>query len=149
MVVTAPEVLCFPRVRTLEFRFVKLFLDTEAIQFIRETFPQIRKLVWCLSPPNVEGTLQLDTINFLEIFSYHRKTLKPLLQLCPFVHRLSFTLAFDTSDQLPDIDETEMPHARELITQVKLIPGDRVEQLCLRKLFPHAQITYDARPARE
>ena len=117
MVVTAPVILCFPRVQTLEFQHLKLYLDTEAIQFIRQTFPQIHKLVWRLSPPNVEGTLKLDTVNALEIYSSHRKTLKPLLQLCPSVHRLSFTRAFDASDQLPDIEETDMHPIRE---QIKL-----------------------------
>ena len=146
MVVTAPAILCFPRVHTLEFQYLKLYLDTEAIQFIRQTFPHIRMLVWRLSPPNVEGTLTLDTVNALEIYSSHRKTLKPLLQLCPSVHRLSFTRVFDTCDQLPDREETDMHHVGEQIKLVELTPGDKVEQNCVRELFPNAKITYDALP---
>jgi hypothetical protein len=149
MCVTSPQLLCFPQVHTLKFQYCKITMNTEKVKFIRKTFPQMRRLVWRLSQPEVTTKIPLDMVNTLVVHSSDRKTLGSLFLLCPNVNRISFTLAIEKRENLPELEDTRIHDACKQIIMVQLVPKDKMEKEQMNKLFPNACITYNATPFYE
>jgi len=149
MFVTSPQSLCFSYVHTLKFQYCKISMTTEAVKFIRQSFPQMHTLVWRLSPPNVSTKIPLDMVKTLVVHSDDRKTLGSLLLLCPDVSEVRFTRAFKRSENLPELKDAHIQNTCKQITLVKLIPKDDVTKQQINELFPNANVTYDATPYYE
>jgi hypothetical protein len=147
--VTSPQVLCFPQVRTLKFQYCRFRIDISTVKFIRETFPSMHTLVWRLPPPRVTSEILLDMVNTLVVHSEDRSTLQGLLLLCPNVTRLYFTRAFEEVEELPELNEKQVQNVCEQIKRVQLVPKEKVKKKSVKKLFPNAEVTYDAKPFHE
>jgi hypothetical protein len=144
MFVTSPQSLCFSYVHTLKFQYCKISMTTEAVKFIRQSFPQMHTLIWRLSPPNVSTRIPLDMVKTLIVHSDDRKTLGSLLLLCPDVSEVCFTRAFKRSENLPELKDAHIQNTCKQITLVKLIPEDEMTKQQINELFPNANVIYDA-----
>lgn len=149
MFVTSPHTLCFSQVHTLKFQYCKITMDTEAVKFIQQTFPQIHTLVWRLSQPEASTKLRLDMVNTLVVHSEDRKTLGSLFRLCPNVNRVRFTQVLKRSENLPELKNASIQNICKQITLVQLVPKDDVTKQQINELFPNANVTYDATPYYE
>ena len=149
MFVTPPKILCFPQVHTLLFQYCSFTIDTNTAKFIQETFPCMYILIWRLRSPRVTSLISLDMVTTLVVHSEDRQTLQGLFLLCPNVTRLYFTKAFQQAEKLPELNEERMHNACEQIKQVQLVMEEKVDHPSIKKLFPSAQVTYDANPFYE
>jgi hypothetical protein len=149
MFVTSPQSLCFSQVHTLQFQYCRINMNTEAVKFIQQTFPQMHTLVWRLSPPKVSTKIPLNMVNTLVVHSDNPKTLGSLFLLCPNVIRVRFTQALERSESLPELKDAKIQNVCEQITWVQLVPDDNVTKQQINELFPNANVTYDATPFYE
>ena len=149
MFVTSPQILCFPKTHALLFQYSSFTIDTNAAKFIQETFPCMYILIWRLCSLRVTTVIPLDRVTTLVVHLENRDILQGLLLLCPNVTRLYFTKAFQKVKNLPKLNKERMVNACERIKRVQVVVKEKVDHPSIQKLFPHAQVSYDANPYHE